>query len=110
MLRELFEAHAEELVAKAIETALAGDAQALRMCLDRIVPAIKAREEMAALPSFTGTLTERGDAILNAMAQGQLTASEASSVLSALASQAKLNEIDELERRIAALEAAREKH
>lgn len=56
------------------------------------------------LDHVRGTLTERGDAILNAMAQGRLTPSETANLLSALASQAKLTEVDELERRIAALE------
>ena len=70
----------------------------------RMVPAIKAREENIPLPEFTGTLTERGDACLNALAQGRITSSETANLLSALASQAKLTEVDELERRIAALE------
>lgn len=104
VLRELFERHAEKLAAKAVEAALNGDAQAMRICIDRVVPALKAREDTSPLPEFTGTLTERGEACLNAMAYGQLTPSETASLLSALASQAKLTETDELERRIAALE------
>jgi len=43
-LRGLLEPHAEELVAKAVELALAGDVTALRICMDRLIPIAKPTE------------------------------------------------------------------
>lgn len=37
-LRDLLEPHAPQLVAKAVEPALAGDSSALRLCIDRLIP------------------------------------------------------------------------
>ena len=43
-LRELLEPHAEALVKKAVDLALMGDTSALRLCLERIIPAVKSIE------------------------------------------------------------------
>lgn len=52
-LRSLLVPHAEALVNKAVELALAGDSNALRLCIDRLIP--KAKDE---LPSHTGPSEE----------------------------------------------------
>ena len=104
--RKLLEPHAENLIQKAVDLALSGDATALRLCLERIVPAIKSRDETVALP-LVGTaksLTERGEAILAALGAGILSPSEAGGLIQALAAQSRITEIDELEKRIAQLE------
>ena len=59
-LRELLKPHAEELVTKVVEMAKAGDSAALRLCLERLIPPIKARDTPITLDKFTGTLTEQG--------------------------------------------------
>jgi hypothetical protein len=41
-LRALLRPHAEDLVAKAVELAKAGDTTALRICIDRLIPPIRA--------------------------------------------------------------------
>jgi len=43
-LRELLEPHAEELVLRAVNMALEGDITALKMCLDRLIPAYRSEE------------------------------------------------------------------
>ena len=43
-LRELLTPHAPALIDKAIEMALDGDTAAMKMCLDRIIPAMRAVE------------------------------------------------------------------
>lgn len=48
-MRELFEPHAEALIDKAVQLALAGDTTALRMCLERIIPPMKASAEIEAM-------------------------------------------------------------
>jgi hypothetical protein len=104
--RSLIAERAEDLVRKVVEKALEGDATALRLCLERICPPLRPRDEPVSLAAFEGTLSDQGRAILVAMASGDLTPQQAGELLAALGSQARLVEADELERRIAALEQA----
>lgn len=102
--RELLEPHASELVKKAVELALAGDTTSLRLCLERIVPSIKSQDEPVVLGKLEGTLPEQGSAIVAAMGAGQISPSEAAIMLQALAAQARIVEIDDLEKRVTTLE------
>lgn len=104
-LRELLKPHANDLVAKAVELAKDGDTTALRLCLDRLIPAIKPRELSVQIEHFSGTRTEQGQGILETMARGELTPTEATSLLQALVAQGKIVETDELMKRVEALEA-----
>jgi hypothetical protein len=104
-MRELLLPHAEELVAKVVQMAKSGDATALRICIDRLVPPVKARDEPVSMPSLTGSLGNRGRAVLDALADEQLTPDQAGAILSAIATQARIVELDEIEQRVAALEA-----
>ena len=53
-LRSLLEPHAAELVRTVVELAKAGDGAALRLCLDRLIPTLKARDEPVG--SMAGTI------------------------------------------------------
>ncbi|MGV0130345.1 DUF5681 domain-containing protein [Burkholderia gladioli] len=103
-LRELLQPHAAALVSKAVELAKAGDTTALRICIDRCIPVMKAKDEPVDLPALTGSLAERGDAVLRAMAAGTITPDQANAVMQVLAAQVRIVEADELEKRISALE------
>ncbi len=103
--RSLLQSHADDLIAKAVEMALAGDATAMRLCIDRILPTLKAQEQPIPSMRLKGTLTEQGGQILKAATSGKLTPGEASSLLQSLASIARVTELDELIKRIEALEA-----
>ncbi|WP_321938248.1 DUF5681 domain-containing protein [Burkholderia cepacia] len=103
-LRELLQPHAADLVAKAVELAKAGDTTALRICIDRCIPAIKAKDAPVDLPELTGSLAEQGAAVMHAMARGRITPDEASAVMQVIAAQARIVEVDELEKRLAILE------
>ncbi len=103
--REFLESHAKDLMKKAVEMALEGDNTALRLCLERVVPAIKSRDEPIELGELKGSLTEQGTQIMEAMANGKVSPGEATSMLQALSSVARVTELDELEQRIKALEA-----
>jgi hypothetical protein len=102
--RALFDARRDELVAKAIELALAGDTTALKLCLDRAVPAVKPQDVAVTLPFFTGTIADQGRQVLAALTRGDLTPDHAASVMATVAAQARIVEVEELERRVAALE------
>lgn len=107
--RDLLHPHAKELIAKTVEMAKKGDATCLRLCLERLVPALKPETIPIALPALVaaGSVTDQGRAVLAAVASGELSPERAGTLLSAIAAQARAVETDELARRIEALEAAR---
>ncbi len=53
-LAKLLEPHAEQLINKVIELALAGDTNALRLCIERLVPKAKDDVISIVLPDLTG--------------------------------------------------------
>ena len=83
---------------------MAGDTTALRLCLERIIPSIKAQSEPTNILDLAGSLTEQGEAVITAMGQGKISPEEAASMLQALAVQARITEADELKQRISNLE------
>ena len=111
-LRGLLLAQAPELVAKLVEMAKAGDATALRICMDRLLPPAKAKDDPVSLPTLTDSLADNSREVIKALAAGELTPEEAAIVLQALASQMRIIEADDIEKRIAALEqsAGRKDH
>ena len=103
-LRELLTPHAEKLVDMAVSMALAGDTAALRICIDRLMPPIKAKDAAVALPGLKGGPADQGKEVLSELAAGRLTPDEASTVMQSVAAQARLVEVDELVKRVKALE------
>lgn len=103
-LRQMMLDEAPALIAKVVELAKEGDATALRICLERIVPPAKAKDDPIALPGLTDSLADNSREVVRALAKGDLTPEEAATVLQALASQVRIIEADEIERRLADLE------
>ena len=86
--------------------ALAGDAQAIRIILDRVLPVLRPVDmpTTLALPA-DGTLAEQARAVVQAAADGDLAPAQAAQIITALGGVAKIIETTELMRRIEALEA-----
>jgi len=103
-LRALLLPNAARLVNKAVKLALAGDTTALRICMDRLIAPIKAKDSAVALGDLEGTLAEQGRTVLALISKGRITPDEASTLMQTLAAQARIVEVDDLERRVAALE------
>lgn len=103
-LRDLLEPHAPALVAKAVELALAGDSSALRLCLDRLIPPAKAKDEPVRLPPIDGSLADAGRSVLEALARGMIGPDDAGAVMAAIASQVKIVDAVEFDARLRALE------
>ena len=103
--RRQLEKDAPAILAKCVSMALEGDATALKLCVERLAPAIRARVEPICfdLPQDEG-LVEQGGAVLAAVAQGILSPDIGEKLLSSLAGLGRLKELDEFERRIVALE------
>ena len=101
----LLEGEAEAVTRNAIELAKAGDTVALKLVLDRLLP--KGRAIRLDLPLRTlADLDEAGDTVRAALAEGTITLDEVGVLTSLLEARRRLIETTELERRLAALEAA----
>ena len=98
---------ANRLTRKAIETALAGDTTALRLCLERIAPVRKGR--IVTLDSFP-TVKCAADvpaalaSLLDAVAKGDLTTDEADAIAALCGRYVNALEAVDMEARIKALE------
>ena len=87
------------------DAALGGDTQAARLLLERCLPPIKPIEQATPLTLPTSaSLSDQGRAVLAAVAAGEMAPSQGAALIGALGTMAKIHEVDELERRIAALE------
>ena len=84
--------------------AMAGDVQAARLLLERTLPALKPAEQAQALHLPDGTLTAQGRAVLAAVSAGELAPGQGAALLGAIGTLARVAEVDELARRIEALE------
>ncbi len=102
-LRDLLKPHAPDLIKKLVELALSGDASALKCCLDKLVPSVRARDE-SVLVNLQGDLTEKGNQLLAELSAGNISPSEASQIMNTLTGQSRLSIADDLERRIEKLE------
>ena len=105
----LLNGQAEALTQKAVETALAGDTAALRLCLERIAPPRKDAPVTFALPPMTtaADAAKGAAAVLTAVATGDLTPTEGAHVMGLIETYRRTLETTELEARLAALEGAR---
>lgn len=76
-LSKLLEPHAEELINKAVELATGGDVNALRLCLERIIPKPKEETIEVALPDNSldnpTALLKLTTDLIRAVLRGELT-------------------------------------
>lgn len=105
--RGVVEPHLDEIIAAMIDAAANGDAQAAKLLLDRVLPTFKPVQPTTAFKLDGDSLTAKAEAILAAVAAGAIAISDAKALIDAIGSLARIAEVDELERRIAALEGAR---
>jgi hypothetical protein len=107
---QLLEGEAEQLIRKLVEKAKQGDIYALRLCVERILPARKERcinLELRPTKSAQDLPFQFQD-ITAAIAEGRITPGEGESMSNILTSHARTMEVVELERRVAELEALKE--
>ncbi len=102
----LLDGEAEALTRKAIELAKEGDMQALRLCLDRLLPPRKDRPITLDVPGIEGAdgLQDASVALMQAVVAGEITPGEGQSLSAILEGHRKLVEMTDIERRVAALE------
>lgn len=104
-LRNSIAAHLPDIIAELVAKAKAGDVQAARLLLERVLPPIKPIEQPIALSLPLGDgLTAQGMAIVQAIADGEIALSQGASLLTGLGALARIKEIDELEVRLERVE------
>ncbi len=106
-VQDMLSAEAPALVRKAIDMALDGDAQALRLCLERICPPQKDRPVPFPLGATdtAADIATAGKDVIAAVAEGHLTPSEGEALFRLLEARRRIVETADLEARIADLEA-----
>jgi hypothetical protein len=110
-LEQLAEGQAEQIFQKVSELAQAGDVSCLRMILDRIWPPRKAQPINVTLPPINSSqdALDAIAAICTALGEGRLTPDEITALSSVVGRSIQVIELKDIERRIAALEQARDK-
>ena len=104
---DLLEGEAAAITRKAVELAKAGDTTAIRLCLERIMPVRRDRATPFEMPELktAADAVQASAALLEAVAAGELTTSQAAELGKLVESYVKAIEVSELEARIEALEA-----
>lgn len=106
LMEDLMDGQAAALAEKAIEMALAGDVLALRLCIDRILPARKERHMVIQLPTPATAegITAGFGKVVEALTNGELTPTETNSASMLLENARRTLETTDLARRIDELE------
>ena len=106
-IESLLQGQAEALTQTAVAKALEGDSVALRLCMDRIVPAPKDQPVSFSLSQMTNALdaSEAAGSVLKAVSDGELTPIEGTRIMGLIDSYRRTLELTDIETRIAALEA-----
>jgi hypothetical protein len=105
----LLDGEAEALTRQAVTMALGGDATALRLCLERIVPPRKDLAVTFDLPRMETArdAAKAAGAVLGAVADGDLTPTEGAHIMALVETYRRTLETTELEARLVVLEALR---
>ncbi len=106
MLRKAISDSMPEIIQMLIDSALAGDISAANSLLSRCVPMLKAEAQPITLPVVDG-LAAQGGVIIRSIMSGKTAPDVGAALITALASQSKIVEIDDLIKRIEVLESAK---
>jgi len=108
-LRERLDKATPEIIDKVVEKALDGDLAAAKIILDRTAPIPKQSSASVTIPELAmvgTTLADKAVAILSSVASGDCPADVGAVLMQSVTALGRIIEVDELERRIAALEEA----
>ena len=107
-LEKILADDAESILRKAVEMAQDGDPTAMRLCLDRLIPVRKDRPITFTLPEIetAADLTKATGALLQGVASGEITPSEAAELSKLVDAHVKAIEATDFAKRLVALEQA----
>lgn len=104
-LRRAIAEDMEAIITVLVKQAKSGDTAAAKLLLDRAIPAIKPQAQVVTVPGLDADdVSDRAKAALDAAGRGELPPDTAAQLVQAVGSLARVVEVDDLERRIAALE------
>ena len=95
---------APKLVEAAVQCALNGDTVMLKACFDKLIPNCRQQTRVTVDSTVDKSTPEKGRAVLHELCGGALALEEGRLLMEVLAIQAKLEEQDELAKRVEALE------
>ena len=106
-MESLLDGEAEAITSKAIELAKKGDGPALRLCMERIMPARRDRPTAIKLPKLerAADAVKANAALVEGVAAGELTPVEASELAKLVESFIRAIEVTDVQDRLAKLEA-----
>jgi hypothetical protein len=106
-METLLDGEAEAITRKAVELAKDGDGPALRLCMERIMPARRDRPTAIHLPKLerAADAVKANAALVAAVAAGELTPVEASELAKLVESFVRAIEVTDVQDRLAKLEA-----
>lgn len=105
LLRERLATDLDLILDNLLLQARAGDLQAVRLVLDRVLPALRPVEQAAEVDLPAGGLAAQAQAVVQAAAAGGIATGQAAQLVQALAGVARIVETTELLARIEALES-----
>ena len=105
-LRKAITENAGAIVEAMIDKAKEGDTTAAKVLLDRVCPTLKPEAQTVSLPAMAEaeTLLERATAAIVAAASGELAPDVASQLVQAVGVLSRVAEVQDLEKRLEALE------
>lgn len=74
-----------------LDLALAGDPAMLRLCMDKIVPSLRPTDAPVPIALPVGSVVEQGQAVVDALAKGTLTADQAQPVMGVIQGRRRLS-------------------
>ncbi|MEQ1738403.1 MAG: DUF5681 domain-containing protein [Methyloglobulus sp.] len=92
-----------EIIQTLITMAKSGDAQAIKIILDRTHPPLKAQALPVNIPT-DGTLVDQGNAVIQATLSGQIPPDIGAQLITALSNQGKLVDLEEITDRLVRIE------
>ncbi len=106
-LRKLLDGDADEVARRVLEAAKGGDLRAAELVLARVVPVHRpAHAPVTFALDREAPLADQGRQVLAAIAQGEMPPDQGRSLLDAIAALSRVTELDEIQRRLTAIEEA----
>jgi len=104
--QETLEKHAEVVTKKCLQMAVQGNPTAMRLCMDRLMPAHRHRTVKFKVPALKtmADMEAASQSVVTDVARGQLTPAEGQTVFLILEGRRRVIETQELESRVRALE------
>jgi hypothetical protein len=106
-LRERLDKATPEIIDKIVDKAINGDLKAAKIVLDRTAPIAKPSSQSVFIPdlnSSDSTLKGKAESILSAISSGDCPPDVGVTLIQAIFSLARVTEVDDLKRRVEALE------